>query len=629
MIGKTFFNYKITKKIGDGGMATVYEAIHEQLETKAAIKILHQNLTTNENVRKRFSNEAKALYGLSHPNIVRLLNYHESEEELVMILDYVDGIDLKTYIEQNPSISELENAIPFFIQILAAFNFAHQNNIIHRDIKPSNIMVTSSGKPIILDFGIAKVADDLQISLTGTNAMMGSRPYMSPEQIKSSKHIDKRSDVYSLGITLYQLLTRESAYNTNTLSEYDLIMKIVNEPLPLPSSKNTNITPALDKVIQKATAKDPNARFESCEEFSYALNNLDEFNDSTIIEEEPNFEETKIDTTPVNEVPTEKASIPKENNQSSDNEEERKKKMIMFGGAAAAVVLLIVILTFSLSSSDDSVVTANVVEETPEETSMQIASDSLVDSLSIASLEENIDEEAPEEETPIEVVQEEAPKPKPRPQVTKPEPVRKKEEPVVVQEVVVEEPKESKQEFEVRQARLAAISTELTKLTKLYDSEQYFARSGLRRAYKLEVNMNMYIKEGKLFIHEHWEKWKANQLSTAYGWDSEGDYYDDFELSSLKPLSSNNFEKSKDGFRIRSLSLRDGNTSYFMSYNYETVIPLDSEGNSDYNKKVNIPFNWDNINEYTGNVDYKLTPLHLVDLINEAIKLSEGKKAVF
>ncbi|WP_348646758.1 TonB family protein [Flammeovirga sp. SubArs3] len=366
MLDSVIFNYRLTKKIGEGGMAKVYLGIHEQLETPAAIKVLDSAFVSNETVRQRFINEAKALYKLSHPYIVRLLNYEDNGKQLIMILDFIDGVDLKEHIQLHPEIKSPDVAITFFQKVLEAFSFAHGQGVVHRDIKPSNIMVKKDGTPIILDFGIAKLQDNLELSLTGTNALMGSRLYMSPEQVKSAKHLDHRSDIYSLGVTLYQLLTGQRVYDTTTLSEWDVMNKIVSEPLPRASQFNSEVTPRLEAIIDKATAKDLEQRFQSCEEFSSALSDVDNFplpilGDDTVIETNPkNSEATVIEERPSLqksvEVKEEKKAIPVTKGDGDNN-----KKIII--GVAVGIIVLLSTVFVVFSGVDEKTSSSETISE--------------------------------------------------------------------------------------------------------------------------------------------------------------------------------------------------------------------------------------------------------------------------
>lgn len=266
MIGKLIHNYKIEKLIGEGGMGKVYLAQHNQLNRKVAIKVLHSHLVYSNEFRNRFKSEANLLANLQHPNIVTLHDYIENNDFLALIMEYVEGTSLENYIKKNKYIDEKE-LIFLFSQVLNAFQFAHDKGIIHRDIKPANIILTNERKIKILDFGIAKIKGSLSQTQTGTQ--MGTVLYMSPEQIKGQK-IDLRSDIYSLGVTLFELATGKTAYDPNS-SIYEVSNAIVHKTLPKPSSINPKIHSVIEKAILKATEKNPKDRFQSCNEFLQAI----------------------------------------------------------------------------------------------------------------------------------------------------------------------------------------------------------------------------------------------------------------------------------------------------------------------------------------------------------------------
>lgn len=264
MIGKQILNYEIKSLIGEGGMGNVYLGEHTSIGRKVAIKVLRPELSSNEEIRKRFKNEAKVMASLQHQGIVTLFDYHEDENGLYLIMEYVEGEELSDQINNLSQPMDIDQAKLIMKQVLEAFSYAHQNGIVHRDVKPANILVSKTGYVKVLDFGIAKIVGNEQFSLTKTGIQVGTAYYMSPEQVKA-EDIDHRSDIYSLGVTFYEMLAGYCPYRALT-SEYEIYNKIVQEPL-------TSLVEAMGdqygqvwKVIEKATAKDPNDRYSSCDE---------------------------------------------------------------------------------------------------------------------------------------------------------------------------------------------------------------------------------------------------------------------------------------------------------------------------------------------------------------------------
>jgi len=290
MIGEKIQNYRIAKLIGEGGMATVYEAVHQTFEDrKVAIKILNPILTANKNIRQRFVNEAKIMASLTHPNIVHVHDFEERNEMLAIVMELLNGYNLSEYLKKFGK-PDTDTAKRIFSQVLDAFNFAHKKNVVHRYVKPSNIFILKDGTPKILDFGIAKLLSG-EGDLTTTGVQLGTLTYMSPEQVKDSKHIDHRSDIYSLGVTLYYLLAGQPAYSTQTMSDYDIRKAIVETPFP-----KLLINKEFQHIIDKATAKNPNDRFLSCQEFKAALLGTNKAgNDNTLIDK-PNQYVSKPET---------------------------------------------------------------------------------------------------------------------------------------------------------------------------------------------------------------------------------------------------------------------------------------------------------------------------------------------
>lgn len=265
MIGEQILHYKITRLIGEGGMASVYEAVHEKLQTKVAVKVLNPILTANSNIRQRFENEARFMASLNHVNITRVIDYEERPEFLAIVLEFLEGEDLSVMIKRNGPMNP-EKALSVFTQVLDAFEYAHKKNIVHRDVKPSNIFIEPSGEVKILDFGIAKLVGSTE-DMTVTGTQIGTPVYMSPEQVNTEKTLDHRSDIYSLGVTLFYMLQGKPPYDVTTTSSFQIYTKIVYEPLP-----ELTGYPEIDKILRVATHKDPAMRYQSCAEFRKALN---------------------------------------------------------------------------------------------------------------------------------------------------------------------------------------------------------------------------------------------------------------------------------------------------------------------------------------------------------------------
>jgi serine/threonine protein kinase len=269
MLGKTIGNYKVTKFIGDGGMGQVWLAEHTLLGRKVAIKSLHPQFARNAGIRARFKQEAATLAHLQHPNIVALHDYIEEGDDAFLVMEYVEGTPLDELITHQTGPIPTEQLRELFGQILDGFVYAHSKRVVHRDIKPSNFLVTKDGNVKILDFGIAKILTESNQKLTKTGASMGTVLYMSPEQVRGEA-LDIRSDIYSLGVTLFQMATGQCPYNAES-SEFLVYDQIVNKPLPPASQIYPGVTAAMEALISKATQKLAANRFQDCAEFKRAL----------------------------------------------------------------------------------------------------------------------------------------------------------------------------------------------------------------------------------------------------------------------------------------------------------------------------------------------------------------------
>lgn len=272
MIGTIISNYKIISVLGEGGMGTVYLAEHTVFSRKVAVKVLLSQYIKNSNLRERFKNESILLSKLKHPYIVGVYDFYEDENGLYIFMEYIEGTPLDEYIEKKSGPISSERAIPIMKKVLDAFSYAHSQGIIHRDIKPSNIMIDDNDDIKVLDFGIAKILDDDK-SLTKTG-QMGTVFYMSPEQVKGDK-VTEKSDIYSLGVTFYQILTGLNPYGGLT-TEFEIYNKITQESLPNPQSVYPGIPYFLCSVLEKSLQKEPVDRFSTCQEFINAINNEEE-----------------------------------------------------------------------------------------------------------------------------------------------------------------------------------------------------------------------------------------------------------------------------------------------------------------------------------------------------------------
>ncbi|MBL0017905.1 MAG: serine/threonine protein kinase [Bacteroidetes bacterium] len=261
-------NYRLVRKLGEGGMGEVWLAEHLTIARKVAIKVLHAQYARNPKIQQRFRNEAATLSKLKHPNIVALYDFIESDSDIYLVMEYVEGRNLEEVVRTDTGPMPTAKLLQIFKQILSAVGYAHQQGVVHRDIKPSNFMIGDDGVVKVLDFGIAKLLEDDQ-HLTKTGLRMGTTFYMSPEQV-NTEAVDHRSDIYSLGVTLFFLATGKAPYEGET-SEYKVFDQIVRTPLPAGRTVYVGVAPEVDAVISKATKKAPADRFQGCGEFWEAV----------------------------------------------------------------------------------------------------------------------------------------------------------------------------------------------------------------------------------------------------------------------------------------------------------------------------------------------------------------------
>ncbi|MBN1657744.1 MAG: serine/threonine protein kinase [Anaerolineae bacterium] len=265
LIGKQFGPYQVTSLLGEGGMAVVYKGYQQSLNRHVAIKVLRQELAANQDFIERFRREALAVADLSHPNILHVYDAGSRDGVHFIVMAYVDGGSLKDLIMQGPVEPDL--AVSIVAQVAEALDHAHQRGLVHRDVKPSNILMSRDGRPLLTDFGIAKAVHETT-GLTRTGTSIGTPEYMAPEQIQGQK-VDGRTDIYALGIVLYEMLVGWVPFSSTT--PVATLYKQVNDPPPPLRQANVSVPDWLDKVVAKALAKTPNARFQSGAEMAAAL----------------------------------------------------------------------------------------------------------------------------------------------------------------------------------------------------------------------------------------------------------------------------------------------------------------------------------------------------------------------
>jgi hypothetical protein len=271
-IGRTIGKYQIVEHLGRGGMAEVYKAYQPALDRYVAVKLMHSFLADDEDFLGRFQREAKAIGRLRHPNIVQVHDFDVADGIYYMVMEFIDGYTLKNRLLDLASRNErlpLEVALRITRDTAAALAYAHERDMVHRDVKPANVMINKDNQVILTDFGIAKILSGPQFTASG--AMIGTPAYMSPEQGLGEAG-DARSDIYSLGIMFFQMATGQLPYDADT--PLAVVLKHVNDALPIPSQLNPLLPPDVERVIFKALAKNPDDRYQSARELIQHLDRI-------------------------------------------------------------------------------------------------------------------------------------------------------------------------------------------------------------------------------------------------------------------------------------------------------------------------------------------------------------------
>ena len=344
--------YEIIKMIGEGGMANVYLANDNILERKVAIKVLRGDLSNDEKFIRRFKREALSVSNLSHPNIVEVYDVGEEDGNYYIVMEYIEGKTLKQLLQKRGALT-LPEVIDIMSQLTDGLSHAHEAYIIHRDIKPQNIMIEDNGLVKITDFGIAMALNSTQ--LTQTNSVMGSVHYLPPEQA-NGKGSTIKSDIYSLGILMYELLAGSVPFKGDTAVE--IALKHMKEKMPSIRKQNPTIPQSVENIVLKATAKNPKNRYDSVREMYNDLQTaMEKDNEKRLVYEYPenDLEETKVIAPIAKE--SKKTIVDKPLDQEEDsttsNEKDEKNKLPIILAIILLVILIVLAFVYLLISSND------------------------------------------------------------------------------------------------------------------------------------------------------------------------------------------------------------------------------------------------------------------------------------
>ena len=266
MVGETVAGrYELEELVGHGGMSSVYKAHDRLLERNVALKILHEQYTSDDDFVERFKREARAVAQLSHPNIVTVIDRGEDAGRHYIVFEYIDGENLKELLVRSGRLS-VRDALELGLQVARALAFAHEHSVVHRDVKPQNVLLDGDGRAKVTDFGIARSLDVEGVTITGT--VLGTADYVAPEQA-GGRQVDAQTDVYSLGVVLYELLAGEVPFTGDNFVA--VAMKHVNEPPPSLLDVRGDVPPRVAAAVDRALEKDPRRRFPSMDAFAAEL----------------------------------------------------------------------------------------------------------------------------------------------------------------------------------------------------------------------------------------------------------------------------------------------------------------------------------------------------------------------
>jgi len=264
--GENVGAYRIVEKLGQGGMATVFKAYHPALDRYVAIKVMHPAFKEDLNFLARFQREARIVARLDHPHIVPIYDFAEHNEHPYLVMRFIEGETLKARLQRGTV--ETQDILRIARAVGEALTYAHGQGVLHRDIKPSNVLLTPDGGVYLTDFGLARMAEAGESTLS-RDMMVGTPQYISPEQAKGVRALDARTDVYSFGVVLYEMLVGQAPFTADT--PFAIVHDHIFTPLPLPRELRPDLPEPLERVLLKALAKDPDDRFQSVEELAGAL----------------------------------------------------------------------------------------------------------------------------------------------------------------------------------------------------------------------------------------------------------------------------------------------------------------------------------------------------------------------
>jgi len=351
-VGENIGPYRIVEQLGQGGMATVFKAYHASLDRYVAIKALHPAFNQEPNFEARFQREARVVAKLEHPNIVPVYDYAEHEKRPYLIMKFVEGDTLKARMEQRPLVA---NEISKIVDAVgSALSYAHRQGVLHRDIKPSNVLLADDGQIYLADFGLARMAQAGESTLS-SDTMLGTPQYISPEQAMGMADLDARTDLYSFGVMLYEMVVGKVPFSADT--PFSIIHDHIYSPLPLPRKVNPNVPEPVERVLLKALAKERDDRFENAMHLVEAFKSAWEeagvpmqgsnLSASHVVRAEVETAAPQSEPTKVASAPTKVAEIEKKPGSTQAVPTPKKRSPWMWVSVGLAVILCLGFLAFA------------------------------------------------------------------------------------------------------------------------------------------------------------------------------------------------------------------------------------------------------------------------------------------